>query len=160
MKIIEVTEVWQLALVFEVRQQTEFMGHSPSMYEEFDEKLEDINSKYVYLLALDDEKALGTARLSAEEDLDGDTYFLSRLSIVDGQQGSGIGQALLKFAEKVTLDHDRHRILLHAVKDAVEFYKKSGYEGHGDYYVDTTVEVLDMDKKLSKDDHWEQLNHD
>ncbi|MCI5774962.1 MAG: GNAT family N-acetyltransferase [Aerococcus sp.] len=160
MQIVEVTEVWQLALCFEVRQQTEFMGHSPSMHEEFDEKLEDINDKYIYIIAYDDEKALGTARLSKEDDLDDDSYFLSRVSIVDDQQGSGIGQAIIKYAEKVALDHGRHRIVLHAVKDAVEFYEKTGYEGHGDYFVDVTVPVLTMDKQLNHDDHWEQLNHD
>ncbi len=73
---------------------------------------------------------------------------LRQMAIDLKHQRSGIGKALLHFAEKTAIENGYRTILLHARETAVDFYSKSGYAIVDGPFEEVTIPHYKMEKKL------------
>lgn len=116
-----VSEVWQLALVYQVRL-ANAQAVKVSLTEEFDEEY---GKEYHYLLVVDGEQGVGSLRLN----FDHETYAkLERVAVIPEYQGRGIGQAMIHEAEEWARREGYERIVLHSKHSANGFYEKLDYK--------------------------------
>lgn len=64
-------------------------------------------------------------------------------------QGKGIGIMLLHFAEETVSEHHYSKIILHARKPAIGFYRKAGYKVTGDEFLEVGISHYMMEKEFS-----------
>jgi len=88
---------------------------------------------------------VGTCILSP---LNNETVQLRQMAIDGNYQGKGIGNILLRFAEKTAVDNSFTKIILHARKTAVGFYLKSGYKITSDEFTEVGIPHFEMEKGL------------
>ncbi len=85
------------------------------------------------LVAIEDDKVTGGLWIVYEEQLPDFTRArIKHLAVAKDYQGKGVGSVLLKEAEKIS---KKGKIEIHVSeneKDALEFYKKNGYEIEGE----------------------------
>ncbi len=63
-------------------------------------------------------------------------------------QGKGIGGMLVIAAEKFSTQKGYGKMILHARKVALEFYKRLGYEAYGSEFTEVGIPHYMMEKKL------------
>lgn len=56
------------------------------------------------------------------------------ISVEPEWEGKGIGSIVLRELEKIVFEKGTRRIIIHARNNAIEFYKKNGYESVGPSY--------------------------
>lgn len=121
MKVSEVRESWQQALVFEIRQKTFVEGQKIPLQAEFDEIY---CKKYHYLLLHEKDQGIGTARIN----LDSKEYGkIERVAILPSYQSKGYGQKLIESCETWIAKRGLSKIVIVSQKQAVGFYEKLGY---------------------------------
>ena len=142
MNIYRVNEVWQLALVYEVRRQTLLNGVKPKSSLEFDE---DYGKLYNYLLMEEDDIGIGTLRVNCDHK---DYGKIERVSIIPCQQGKGLGGQLLKEAEKWIKELGYNKIIVYSFEPAVPFYLKCGYMVDDSKHVESSIPQVVMYKNI------------
>ena len=75
---------------------------------------------------------------------------LRQMAVDTAFQNRGIGRELLSFAEEKARSGSYRKIVLHARKVAVGFYKKSGYKIAGDVFEEVGIPHYSMYKVLEK----------
>ncbi|MGX5818477.1 GNAT family N-acetyltransferase [Chitinophaga lutea] len=80
--------------------------------------------------------------------LSGKTVQLRQMAVSPAFQRGGIGHKLLVFAEGKARDAGFSELMLHARKEAVPFYLKSGYSARGDAFIEVGIPHLEMFKEL------------
>lgn len=81
----------------------------------------------VHLLALDDERVVGTLRLLR----DGERVKLGHVAVDPGHRGEGLGTALLGLADQRARELGARRITLNALVDVAPLYERCGYAREG-----------------------------
>lgn len=109
------------------------------------EEWDDLDGQAVHLLARQDGKPVGTARLLVT----GDTGRIGRLCVLREARGLGVGAGLVR----ASLAHFRtqpgvKRVVLGAQCYAIGFYEGLGFEAHGPVYSDAGIPHRDMVQEL------------
>lgn len=120
METYRVNEVWQLALVYQVRIAEAKFVHA-SLQEEFNEIY---GKNYNYILIADGEKGIGTLRLNVDH---ADYAKIERVGVIPECQHQGIGREMIKEAEAWARDKGYEKIVIHSKYSAAGFYDKLGY---------------------------------
>lgn len=98
-----------------------------------------------HILALVDQKAVGTLRLKQIEPT---TYKLQRMAVTNDQRGQGLGRLMVEKAEEHAKENGFEKIILSAQETAKGFYEKLGYEVVGDPYTEAGLPHVKMQKLL------------
>jgi predicted GNAT family N-acyltransferase len=100
----------------------------------------------ILVAAFDDDVILACCLLT---EIDNQTVRLRQMAVRQNQQGKGIGQTMIVFAETLARDKGYKRLMMHARDTAVGFYEKQGYKVNGERFYEVTIPHLEMEKKLA-----------
>lgn len=109
------------------------------------EEMDGLDAKAIHLLALDEGKPVGCARILLKDK----TGKIGRVCVLPGHRGTGMGAALINAA----LDHLRHlpgitQATLGAQTHALAFYTKLGFTAHGPEFDDAGIPHRQMSHPL------------
>ena len=108
--------------------------------EELEREQEDI-----LIAAFEEDVILGCCLLTR---IDNQSARLRQMAVQNNLQGKGIGAAMMNYAENVARDAGYRKIIMHARKTTMDFYKKLGYKVVGDEFEEITIPHYIMEKKL------------
>lgn len=80
--------------------------------------------------------------------VDNNTIRLMQVAVDTVYQGEGVGQELVKYAEKRAKDAGYTKIIMHAMLFVVGFYEKMGYHAEGDAFNEQGITFMKMVKDL------------
>ena len=103
------------------------------------------DKKDILIGAFDDGRMLGCCILRAEGK---GTIRLRQMAVKNNQQGKGIGQQIMRFAETVARDKGYKVLSMHARDTAIGFYEKQGYKVVGSGFLEVTIPHHKMEKLL------------
>lgn len=102
------------------------VGWEPPCKEQVECALKNTAASFV---AYEEEKAIGMVRLIGDG---GMSFYIKDFAVLPGYQGKGVGQMLLMELQQYLLEHKpvdwAVSLELISTKEAVEFYKKQGFE--------------------------------
>ncbi|MCV6823038.1 MULTISPECIES: GNAT family N-acetyltransferase [Halocynthiibacter] len=111
----------------------------------FDEEIDDLDAEALHLIAVDDGKPVGTARLI----VDGKTGKIGRVCVAKSHRGTGLGAALIKAGlARFEADSGLNRAYLSAQVSAIGFYERLGFKAYGEPYDDAGIPHRDMERPL------------
>ncbi|MGX7205853.1 GNAT family N-acetyltransferase [Enterococcus pingfangensis] len=122
MTIHEVTEVWQLFLVYQIRQQAFVKGQQIPIEKEFDEVY---GKNYHYVLLETDGEGIGCARINLSHK---NIAKIERVAIAPSFQKQGFGRQLIEAAETVITKAGYRKITITSQVQAKGFYEALGYQ--------------------------------
>jgi predicted GNAT family N-acyltransferase len=108
----------------------------------------DSDPDVVHLIALEEDTAIGTARVRF---LSETTAKLERLAVLSTHRRQGIGQRLMEQAEQVATERGKKEMVLNAQVQALPFYHRLGYREVGDPFDDAGILHQFMSKLLRHD---------
>jgi YbgC/YbaW family acyl-CoA thioester hydrolase len=88
---------------------------------------------------------LGTARLLQAEP---GVAHIGRMAVTRLMRGSGFGQQLLQALMDAALARGDHEVRLHAQRSAEGFYKRQGFEPHGEPFDEVGIAHIEMRRRL------------
>ncbi|MGO4906814.1 GNAT family N-acetyltransferase [Pseudorhodobacter sp. W20_MBD10_FR17] len=105
------------------------------------DEMDDQDAAAVHLLALVDDRPVGSARLLTV----GDTGKIGRVCVLQEQRGTGLGAAIIgtaieEFRQMPAIKH----VKLGAQAHAIAFYEKLGFAAYGPEYDDAGIPHRDM----------------
>ena len=105
------------------------------------DEVDDLDDQAVHLLAIQDGRPVGSARLLTL----GDSGKVGRVCVLRGARGTGIGAALMHatVAQFRTMPGIK-KVKLGAQLQALAFYECLGFTAYGDVYFDAGIEHRDM----------------
>ncbi len=74
---------------------------------------------------------------------------LRQMAVYEEFQGKGVGRMLVEAAEKFAFEKGYHKMILHARKVAVGFYKSLGYSVSGSEFFEVGIPHFMMEKPLN-----------
>lgn len=77
-----------------------------------------------------------------------DTCKLRQMAVSHKIQRSGLGAAMMNYAEQVAKDAGYKKMVMNARKTAKGFYEKLGYETKGDEFIEVTLPHFYMQKNI------------
>ena len=95
--------------------------------------------------AFEEDKLLGCCLLTR---VDRYTIRLRQMAVFNSLQGKGLGRALMVFAENIARDQGYRKLIMHARKTALGFYRKLGYQTSGEEFQEVTIPHFVMEKAL------------
>jgi N-acetylglutamate synthase-like GNAT family acetyltransferase len=95
--------------------------------------------------AFDDDKILACCILTKIAD---GTCKLRQMAVLPKLQGTGLGAAMMNYAELMAKDAGFKKMVMNARKTAKGFYEKLGYEIEGDEFVEVTLPHFYMQKNI------------
>lgn len=93
----------------------------------------------------EDDKMLGCCLLTR---VDNKCIRLRQMAVQNNLQGKGIGAAMMNYAENVARDAGYSKMIMHARKSSMDFYKKLGYKVVGQEFEEITIPHYVMEKAL------------
>ena len=109
------------------------------------DEIDDLDDQAIHLLATEDGKPVGTARML----IDGDIGKIGRICVLPGQRGTGLGKALVQAGlDQLRAMPDVKTAKLGAQDHAIGFYAKLGFTPVGGLYDDAGIPHQDMIKPL------------
>ena len=99
----------------------------------------------ILIAAFDEDKILACCLLTKIDPL---TCKLRQMAVHKSQQGKGIGESILQFAETVARDSGFRNMIMHARESALGFYEKMGYKVAGEVFWEVTIPHYMMQKIL------------
>ena len=109
------------------------------------EELDDQDDRAIHLLAWQDGRAVGSARIL----LDGDTGKIGRVCVLPEARGRGLGAALIRAAlDVLRVQPGIGRAKLGSQTHAIGFYEKLGFAAFGPVYDDAGIPHRDMIRDL------------
>ena len=99
----------------------------------------------VFIGAFEGEGIRGCCVLTEKEK---GVFQLRQMAVHPAYRGKDIGAAILVFAEKVAKEKGFKKIMMHARKAVVDFYRKSGYEIAGPEFSEVGIAHHKMEKTL------------
>ncbi len=137
----EITTPEELETAFGIRQLVFVQEQQVDPAEEYDE-FETTSKHY---LALDGDKAVGTARWRRTKN----GVKLERFAVLKEYRSSGAGSALLtRLVSDVSKDFDA-KIYLHAQWQVIPFYEKYGFETEGPEFEEAGIRHKKMNLKMN-----------
>ena len=109
---------------------------------EFDEI--DDSDNVVHMLLCYDDESIGTCRCYKENG----EYKIGRVAVLKEYRGKGLGEELVKQAEKKIYEWGGREVVLSSQVRVQGFYEKLGYVAEGDVYMDEMCPHIKMRKKL------------
>ncbi|NKB97791.1 MAG: GNAT family N-acetyltransferase [Pseudomonadales bacterium] len=107
-----------------------------------EEELDGFDETSTHFLALNDAgQTLGCARLM-------NTGQIGRMAVRKSQRGTGLGAELLAAAVAEAKTQGMNKVFLHAQTYAEDFYRKGGFVGLGDRFMDAGIEHTTMEMML------------
>lgn len=100
----------------------------------------------VHIGAYIEGKIVGTCRLIK----DGKDLRVGRVAVLKQYRKKGVGDAMMRYAEKQALNNGYERLKLGAQLTAIPFYENCGYSVEGDIYLDAFIEHKDMIRILKR----------
>jgi predicted GNAT family N-acyltransferase len=100
----------------------------------------------VMFVAEHEDKVIGCLML---HDTTGKAVKLRQMAVYSQWQGKGIGKMLVLAAEKFCFQKGYDKIVLHARKEALGFYKTLGYNIYGDEFTEVGIPHFAMKKRLN-----------
>ena len=110
--------------------------------DEFDEI--DNSDNVVHMLLCYDDESIGTCRCYKENG----EYKIGRVAVLKEYRGKGLGEELVKQAEKKIYEWGGREVVLSSQVRVQGFYEKLGYVAEGDVYMDEMCPHIKMRKKL------------
>lgn len=101
----------------------------------------------VMFIAANKGKVIGCLML---HEVAGEDIKLRQMAVYNDWQGKGVGRMLVTEAEKFCSAKGYNRIVLHARKTALGFYKSLGYETRGEEFTEVGIPHFTMDKSVSR----------
>ncbi|MDO5549392.1 MAG: GNAT family N-acetyltransferase [Eubacteriales bacterium] len=143
MKVVRAMETWQQAGAYYVRIQAMAKQHHITLRQEFDEH---DTPETQYIVLLDDEFPVATSRLY---ELDRQRVMLGRVVVLPEYRGRGLGNLVVKEAEKWASEQGYQKVMLESRDVAVGFYEKLGYTANFDQMIHgDTFTCVPMEKDL------------
>lgn len=93
----------------------------------------------------DDDKLAGCCVLSPVNKF---AIQLRQMSVDTLSQKRGVGCSIITFSEKLSRENGFEKIILHARKEAVGFYRQLGYAVIGDEFIEVGIPHYNMEKQL------------
>ena len=75
---------------------------------------------------------------------------LRQMAVRSDYRGNGIGAAIIELAEQLATENKFSILMMHARDPVLDFYKKCGYEIHGEQFFEVGIGHHKMQKELSK----------
>jgi N-acetylglutamate synthase-like GNAT family acetyltransferase len=97
----------------------------------------------IIFIALDNENVIGCVMMHA---LPNNVIKLRQMAVYEAWQGKGIGQMLVKEAEKYSWQNGYEKIVLHARQHAIGFYQHLGYIIVSDLFTEVSIPHVAMEK--------------
>jgi len=142
MKIIRVSETWQRAGVYYVRINAFVRGQKIPLNMEFDEG-DGEQTKYV--LALENQEPIGTARLHI---VDAQTAKIERVCVAAEYRKQGVGRQLVKAAEEWAKEFGAKKIIITSQTHAVGFYESLNYQVNPNIKFDSKIPITYTEKNI------------
>jgi ribosomal protein S18 acetylase RimI-like enzyme len=95
--------------------------------------------------AFDEDEIIGCCILTK---IDQNTARLRQMAVQKNQQGMGIGEAMMAFAENIARDKGYKLLTMHARDTAIGFYEKFGYKVKVPAFIEVNINHHEMEKKL------------
>jgi len=99
----------------------------------------------ILIAAFENNALMGCCVLTQRDEA---TLQLRQMAVAPQQQKTGIGTAILQFAEKVAAQKGYTVLMMHARNIALPFYEKCGYTKTGNAFIEVTIPHYKMEKKL------------
>lgn len=107
-----------------------------------EDEIDDLDGVGIHILAQDNGKPVGTARLLVS----GTTGKIGRICVLKSHRGTGLGAAIVHHsAELLKARGDLDRIALGAQEYAIGFYEKLGFKVCGPVYDDAGIPHREME---------------
>jgi predicted GNAT family N-acyltransferase len=103
------------------------------------------DAEALHVVAIEDGQLLGTCRLV----FDAGVAKLGRMAVRADRRGEGIGDAVLREAERQARAAGARRVALHAQTYAKGLYARAGFEERGDEFFEEGIEHVAMEKRLA-----------
>lgn len=100
--------------------------------------------------AFEDDTMLGCCLLTRVDD---QTVRLRQMAVRNEKQGMGIGRVLMQFAENIARDNRYRTLAMHARMNAVDFYRKLGYQIVGEPFEEVSIPHYLMEKDIAQFRH-------
>ncbi|MEO0918827.1 MAG: GNAT family N-acetyltransferase [Pseudomonadota bacterium] len=126
--------------VFEIRRIVFIEGQNVPEEEERDGK----DADAIHLIALEDGKPVGTARLLIK----GATGKIGRVAVLAEMRGKGLGKAIMDVALEELRKEGIAKAKLSAQTHALEFYEALGFVAEGPEFLDAGILHRDMTRAL------------
>lgn len=107
-------------------------------------ELDELDATAVHLLAVQDGRPVGTARLLIE----GESAKIGRVAVLPEMRGTRAGAALMRAALDELRARGVTKAKLGAQTHAIGFYEKLGFTVHGPEYDDAGIPHSDMSRSL------------
>jgi len=111
----------------------------------FDKEFLAQDTDNIHIAAIEQGNVLGTLLLKP---LDNKTVKMRQVAVDPDLQRSGVGTAMVKFSEQIARSRGFERIVLHARKYAIPFYKRLDYEVVGDEFLEIGIPHYKMQKRI------------
>jgi predicted GNAT family N-acyltransferase len=94
----------------------------------------------MHLVILDDEKPVAAGRVYH----DGKTFRIGKCAVLGEMRGKGVGDLLIKLLLLKAFEFNPSEVRIHAIANAVGFYKRYGFAETGAPFVEDTAEHITM----------------
>ena len=115
-------------------------------HEEWDKHDEAPNTRH-YLALDENDRLCATARLINPAEGE---YKITRLAVQQHSRKNGLGGALIQTLNRYALSNGATRVFLHAQMNAIDLYKKYGFDVVGDAFIEASIEHIAMELDLTK----------
>lgn len=119
---------------------------SPLQLSIWDEDLSH-ETKALLIAAFEEDLMLGCCVLVPRDE---SNIQLRQMAVSGNLQGKGVGAALLNYSENISRDKGYKKMIMHARKNAVGFYKKFGYKICSPEFIEVTIPHYVMEKELDQ----------
>lgn len=113
-----------------------------------DLEVDGLDPACTHFLARRDGRVVATARLRATETGD---LKAERVAVLPAWRGLGLGLALMEAVEAEARRLGSRRLVLHAQEAVIPFYRRLGYQGRGEGFVEAGIPHLHMEKELPEE---------
>lgn len=97
------------------------------------------------IVAFDKDELIGCCILSR---IDHEEVQLRQMAVDLSKQKTGVGKAIIDFAEKVAVENGYYRLMMHARDAVIPFYQKCGYHIYDDGFTEVGIPHHKMKKVL------------
>ncbi|WP_276271932.1 GNAT family N-acetyltransferase [Haloarcula litorea] len=109
------------------------------------EEMDGKDTDATHVLGAVDGSPVATTRLRFVDDA---TVKVERVAVLDDYRGEGLGQGVMRVAERVAADAGAVEAQLHAQTHVRGFYEQLGYEAHGEEFEEAGIPHVAMEKRL------------
>ncbi len=151
---IDVCKGWQKEITFKISKDLNSLPEAKTIRETvfmkeqgFQNEFDDIDPSAYHIVAYEEDKPIGTARLFPTEQ-DKSIFSIGRVAVLPEDRGKRIGQKMMKELEAYAKERGALAIELSAQTRVMPFYQSLGYTPYGEEYFDEFCPHKMMRKEL------------